>query len=522
MYRSISLEEDLALKKVITDRAASTENTDRFEWRAVLGEHSVDRVPQILVTHGKQEEELSLAKVADTIGSALTDLLLSRQEQQEKIFNEENCNFVSNVAQSVARSLTEQVHEGGQLRLSHNDLYLLIEKALIENDAHDVAKSLVFSRSLEKNGEVIVSEEPQAMPVRLIRRNGNVVPWSQTKIEIAVRKAFLSIKEDPEAAVKVAHGVTESIRNGDSAFAHIENVQDLVQEELMRQGYFKAAEAYILYRAKRAQMRIDEEPLEDPNQESMVVVTEEDGSTQFWDGTELKRRISFSSIGLDLCLSEQEIEQELRRSIGAEITRVALKSTIILNAKSLIERDADFAKFAGRVLLSYIYEEVLDWDIITDGIDRLQSAHSEYFSKYLEHGIKIKRISPDVVAQYDVEKLADALDPTADLDFDYLGIQTLYDRYLIVDKTGAKPRRLETPQFFWMRVAMGLSVRRKKTVKIGLFVSTLSTRAAGFAQVPRPCSIPERFTPNCPLATSTKSMIRLSPSCSVVLQIMPI
>lgn len=381
MYRSISLEEDLALKKVITDRAASTDNSGCFDWRAVLGEQTADRVPQILVTRGTEEEELSLAKVADTIGSALTDLLVSRQEQQDKIFNDENRNFVSNVAQSVSRSLTEQVRDGGQLRLSRNDLYLLIEKALIENDAHDVAKSLVFSRSLEKNGEVIVSEEPQTMPVRLIRRNGNVVPWSQTKIEIAVRKAFLSIKEDPEAAVRVAHGVTESIRCGDSAFAHIENVQDLVQEELMRQGYFKAAEAYILYRARRAQMRIDEEPAEDPNQESMVVVTEQDGSTEFWDGSELKKRITFASIGLTLCISEQEIEQELRRSIGAEISREALKSTVILNAKSLIERDADFAKFAGRILLSYIYEEVLDWNILNDGIRALKVAHREHFSK---------------------------------------------------------------------------------------------------------------------------------------------
>ena len=461
MYRSISLEEDLALKKVITDRASapSPENADftnRFDWRTVLGETTTDRVPQIFITRGQEEEELSLAKVADTIGSALTDLLVSRQEKDDKIFNDENRTFVSNVSHNVANSLTEQVQEGGQLRLSRNDLYLLIEKALIENDAHDVAKSLVFSRSLERNGEVIVSEEPQTMPVRLIRRNGNVVPWSQTKIEIAVRKAFLSIKEDPEAAVRVSHAVTEAIRGGDSAFAHIENVQDLAQEELMRQGYFKAAEAYILYRAQRAQRRLDELPAEDPNQESMVVVTEDDGSTEFWDGSELRKRITFASIGLELCLTEQEIEQELRRSIGAEITREDLKSTIILNAKSLIERDADFAKFAGRILLSYIYEEVLDWNILTDGIRRLKTAHKEHFKKYLAHGIKIKRISPDVVAQYDIKKLADALDPTADLDFDYLGVQTLYDRYLIVDKTRDKPRRLETPQFFWMRVSMGL------------------------------------------------------------------
>ena len=74
---------------------------------------------------------------------------------------------------------------------------------------------------------------------------------------------------------------------------------------------------------------------------------------------------------------------------------------------------------------------------------------------------------PGVVAQYDIKKLADALDPTADLDFDYLGVQTLYDRYLIVDKTGDKPRRLETPQFFWMRVSMGLFVPKRKTARLG-------------------------------------------------------
>ncbi len=459
MYRSISLEEDLALKKVITDRASSNhgdDSSDRFAWHTQDAGAKEDRVSQIIVIGAKAEEELCLANVADTIGSALTDLLMSRQEKDEKIFNDENRAFVSSVANRVATSLTEQVQDGGQLRLTQNDLYLLIEKALIENDAHDVAKSLVFSRSLEKNGEVIVSEEPHSMPVRLIRRTGIVVPWSQTKIEIAVRKAFLSIKEDPEAAVRVSTAVTESIRNGDSAFAHIENVQDLVQEELMRQGHFKAAEAYILYRSQRAQMRLDEEPAEDPNQESMVVVTGDDGNTDFWDGSELKKRITFASIGLDLCLSEGEIEQELRRSIGAEISREDLKSTIILNAKSLIERDADFAKFAGRILLSYIYEEVLDWSILTDGIGGLKKAHTEQFKKYLKHGIKIKRIAPEVVAKYDLDKLSEALDPTADLDFEYLGVQTLYDRYLIIDKTSAKHERLETPQFFWMRVAMGL------------------------------------------------------------------
>ncbi|MEE2734449.1 MAG: ribonucleoside-diphosphate reductase subunit alpha, partial [Verrucomicrobiota bacterium] len=244
----------------------------------------------------------------------------------------------------------------------------------------------------------------------------------------------------------------------DSAFVHIEDVQDLVEEELGRQGQFDVMRAYMSYRIQRAEVRKlhQAESAEDPNQDSMVVVIRENGQSDFWDGTELKKRIQFGMIGLDLCLSEEEIELELRRSIGAEISETELQRTIILNAKALIEKDADFAKFAARVLLSYIYEEVLDWSIQQDGIAALKAAHQKQFKRYLKHGVAIKRISSELLERFDLDRLSDAFDPSADLDFDYLGIQTLYDRYLIVDKTAEKPRRIETPQFFWMRVAMGL------------------------------------------------------------------
>ena len=458
MYRPITLEEDIALKQVIASRHSNEADPHRFNWRESLAtEHRVS-IPEIIVTRGAGEEEFSLADVADTIGEALTDLLLSREEQEERIFNDENRNFVTGVAFSVAKSLMQQVQRGGAIKLSQNDLYLLIEKALIENDAHDVAKSLVFARSYEKNGEIVVSEEPHPMPVRLIRRNGNVVPWSETKIETAVRKAFLDLRTDPEPASRIARGVTQRVRAGDSAFVHIEDVQDLVEEELARQGQIAVMRAYMAYRIQRAEVRKlhQAELSEDPNQESMVVVTRENGQSDFWDGTELKRRIQFGMIGLDLCLSEEEIEFELRRSIGAEISAGELQRTIILNAKALIERDADFAKFAARILLSYIYEEVLDWSIQRDGIAALKAAHQEQFKRYLKHGVAIKRLSPDLLERFDLDRLASAFDPSADLDFDYLGIQTLYDRYLIVDKTADRPRRVETPQFFWMRVSMGL------------------------------------------------------------------
>ncbi|MEO6846525.1 MAG: ribonucleoside-diphosphate reductase subunit alpha, partial [Chthoniobacterales bacterium] len=296
--------------------------------------------------------------------------------------------------------------------------------------------------------------------VRLIRRNGTVVPWNENKIEIACRKAFLSAKENPQAALSISRAITERIRTRDAAFIHIEDIQDFVQEELMRQGHYKVAESYILYRAHRSRLReesgLEPEPTE--HQDSLIVVRGKSEESTFWDGSELKRRIQFASIGLNLTLDDHEIERELRRSVGTEITEEGLKSTIILNAKSLIEKDADFAKFAARILLSYIYEEVLDWRITRDGVEGLKAAHSKAFKNYLRHGVSIERISPKMLS-YDLDKLADALDPSADLDFDYLGIQTLYDRYLIVDKTDqSTPRRIETPQFFWMRVSMGLFI----------------------------------------------------------------
>ena len=462
MYRSIDPTEDIVLKQVITDRFSLPPADRMFLWRDVLPKEKRAPISDIIVTRGNAESQFSLEDVADAIGDSLADLLIARSEDEKSIFSDVNRQFVSDVAHAVANSLTKSLDEGGRLRLSESDLYLLIEKALLENEAYDVAKSLAFRRSLEKHGSVDLNAGLSTLPVRLIRRNGNVVPWSETKIEIAVRKAFLTIKENPEPSIDIAHAVTEKIRRGDQSFVHIEDVQDMVQEELMRQGHFKAAEHYILYRAQRSRLREEQEAnAEDPNQEYMVTVSDEQGGSSFWDGMELKKRISFASIGLDLCLSEIEIERELRRSIGSEISEKDLKATIILNAKSLIEKDADFAKFAGRILLSYIYEEVLNWSISRDGIDKLKQAHKTAFKAYLKHGVSIKRLNPELLDRYNLDKLAEALDPTADLDFDYLGIQTLYDRYLIVDKTGNKPRRLETPQFFWMRVAMGLFKREE-------------------------------------------------------------
>jgi ribonucleoside-diphosphate reductase alpha chain len=444
-----SLEHDLNLKRFAS---APKDQKPHYPWRDVVkGKDPL--LPDVQVLCPQGPEPFNLGEIADTIGKSLTTLLLARGEKD--IFTDYHKEWVAAIAVEVANNLARMALREKPLRVHLGDLYVLIEKTLCDNNAYDVAKSLLHNRSSKIGTDRISGVET---PVRLIRRNNLVVPWNEAKIEIAIRKAFLSLQRDSSPAVEVARAVTARALATKQAFLHIEEVQDIVQEELMRAGHFKVAEQYIIYRAMRAATR-DVEPApaaQAPLQPSMVVVVRPQGDTYLWDGVDLQKRIEFAMIGLDLCLAKDAIEQELRRSVYDQISQADLNNTIVLNAKTLIERDADFARFAARLQLTFIYEEVLGWDIVQDGIGRLREFHQKHFADYLRRGVAIHRLNPRLLEAYDVAKLAAALDPSADLDFDFLGIQTLYDRYLIVDKTGAKPRRLETPQYFWMRVAMGL------------------------------------------------------------------
>ena len=457
MSSNPSLAHDLALKRTVQ---APVDQKPHYAWRDVVAAETIAVPPVVLLCpHG--EERFVLAEVADTLGKALTNVALAKGEKD--IFNDTNRAWVARICREVTANLTELARNQNPLRLSLNALYELIEKTLVDNNAYFIAKSLLLNRARK----ISVDRESAAQStLRVIRRNNQVVPWSEQKVEIAVRKTFLSLQRDSAPAVAVTKAVSERVHASKQAFVHIEEVQDMVQEELMKGGFFKVAEAYILFRAERSVARLngtaDESPAAAaaptaPTQETMIVVKKANGENIFWDGADLRKRIEFARIGLDLCLSNEEIEQELRRAAYDQILQKDLDSTIILNSKTLIEKDADFAKFAGRIQLTYIYEEVLGWDIMRDGIAKLKEFHQRAFKKYLEHGVAIKRLNPRLL-DFDLTKLAAALDPSSDLEFDFLGIQTLYDRYLIIDKTKKPARRLETPQFFWIRVAMGLSL----------------------------------------------------------------
>ena len=420
MLRHIPLAEDLALKRLVT---IPLDQKPGFAWRDALGDPSLEAaLPKVVVTRGKGDErQFNLADVADEIGAALTDLLLSRQEKD--IFNEENRAFVANVAHSVATRLLEHVREGHGLKLSDYDLSLLIEKALIENDAHDVAKSLVFKRSVREVANLaneIAGERPTLAPVavRLIRRNGTVVPWNESKIEIACRKAFLTTKEDPESAHQDRSCGQRSAFAAARARSFISRTSRIwfKRSSCGRDSTRLPKATFSIGLNALACARRRRNLCPRPEQESLVVVRGKNGQSVFWDGSELKRRIQFATIGLDLCFDERRVERELRRSIGAEISEEGLRSTIILNAKLLIEKDADFASSPHAFSSPTSTRRSSIGASCATALKVSEKPTAKPSKPTCVTESPLNDSAPKLL-QYDIEKLAETLDPSADLDF---------------------------------------------------------------------------------------------------------
>ena len=278
-----------------------------------------------------------------------------------------------------------------------------------------------------------------------------VVAWLGHKIEKAVDAACAAAGHDP-VGKQIQAEVEFKMKKERPLFIHIEQLQDLVETLLIELNYSRVALAYGKHRARRAAVRDLEAEIALGGGEQLELASP--ALTN-----DLRLRISFARINLQLTLSENELIARLMRSVSLSLSPQEQRETIILNAKNLLDVDADSRFFAGRILLTYIYEETLPWKI-SDGIDQLKEAHRKALLKYIPLGIQIGRLDPRL-AEYNLNELAGAMDPYADLQFDFIGIQNLYDRYLIHVQDPAMPqgrRRAESPQIFWMRVAMGLAL----------------------------------------------------------------
>lgn len=293
---------------------------------------------------------------------------------------------------------------------------------------------------------------------QIIRRNGAVVPFEPNKIAVAMMKAFLAVHGTQGAASasvrETVDDLTQAVmralmrsRPGGGTF-HIEDVQDQVELGLMRGGHHEIARAYVLYREKRTQERA-RQPQTPATQAPQLHVLD-GGKKVTLDIGKLQALIEASCAGLGAEIKPDPIVQETMRNLydGVPIDEVYKAS--ILAARTLIEKDPDYTYATARLLLHTIRREVLGEEVTQEDMG---TRYAEYFPQFIAKGVA-NELLDERLQQFDLERLGAALKPERDLKFDYLGLQTLFDRYFL----HVRKQRIELPQAFFMRVAMGLSL----------------------------------------------------------------
>ncbi len=293
---------------------------------------------------------------------------------------------------------------------------------------------------------------------QIIRRNGSVVSFEPNKIAVALMKAFLAVHGTQGAASasvrETVDGLTESVvrallrsRPGGGTF-HIEDVQDQVELGLMRGSHHEVARAYVLYRERRSQERSSQAQPAQPV-EQVLHVTDK-GQRVPLNFSALQTLIESACFGLGDDVTADPIVAETRRNLYDGVPIDEVHKAAILAARTLIEKTPSYTRATARLLLHTIRKEILGEELSQA---EMAARYAEYFSAYIKKGVKAELLDPKL-QQFDLARLGAALHPERDLQFDYLGLQTLFDRYFL----HIEEQRIEMPQAFFMRVAMGLSL----------------------------------------------------------------
>ncbi len=335
----------------------------------------------------------------------------------------------------------------------------------------------------EAGSSMATGSDPRFSQYKVIRRNGAVVGFEPSKISIAMTKAFLAVNGGQSAAsARVREQVanlTESVvaalvkRKPEGGAIHIEEIQDQVELALMRGGEHEAARAYVLYREKRAQERAAKHDVQARTHDADLHVVE-NGQRRKLDLARLTALVKSSCEGLPDADPERILKATLKDLYdGVPIEEV--RKSVVLAARTLIEKDPAYSYVTARLLLDSLRHEALGEEATQAD---MAARYPEAFPQFVKHGVKIGLLN-EALLQFDLKKVGAALKPERDLQFGYLGLQTLYDRYFLVDQYaeyGNAGRRFELPQWFFMRVAMGLALNEvQREARAIEFYDVLST-----------------------------------------------
>ncbi len=311
---------------------------------------------------------------------------------------------------------------------------------------------------------------------QIIRRNGAVVGFEPNKIAVALMKAFLAVHGTQGAASasvrETVERLTESVvrallrsRPGGGTF-HIEDVQDHVELGLMRGGHHEVARAYVLYRERRSQERARQGTPAVAKAPELHVLDQ--GQRVPLDQDALRSLIESACAVLGADVKPDPILAETRRNLYDGVPMDEVYKAAILAARTLIEKDPAYTRATARLLLHTIRREILGGEVRQE---QMSERYAEYFPGFVKKGVDAELLD-DKLLQFDLVRLGAALKPERDLQFDYLGLQTLYDRYFLhIDE-----QRIELPQAFFMRVAMGLALNEiDREARAIEFYNVLST-----------------------------------------------
>jgi len=305
---------------------------------------------------------------------------------------------------------------------------------------------------------------------QVIRRNGQLTEFDPCKIQVAITKAFLAVEgnnaTDSHRIRDIAEQLTEQVSEGlfrrlpDGGTVHIEDIQDQVELALMRNGHHKIARAYVLYREEHSRQRQNSETTAANHDTPVLHVALPDGSQQPLNTAQLKRAIEEACADLADVDSELILHDALRNLFDG-IAEQDVATVLVMSARTQIERDPNYSYVAARLLLDSSRQEALrllngsSSGAILPHVDQTSMAqqYPSYFSDYIKQAVELELLDPEL-SRFDLKQLGQAIKPEQDLQFTYLGLQTLYDRYFI----HSDEQRLELPQAFFMRVAMGLAI----------------------------------------------------------------
>ena len=303
--------------------------------------------------------------------------------------------------------------------------------------------------------------------LRVIKRNGKVVAFEDDKIKVAITKAFLATESGNAAASERIHKKVNQLTNNvveifkrrmpSGGTLHIEEIQDQVELQLMRSEELDVAKSYILYRAERTQERTKEKHDIDLPDTPAINVTKSDGSLVPLDVQKVASLINDACNELEE-VSVNEVLDEALKNLYDGVSISDMRTSLVMSARTKVEKEPNYSFVTARILMDQIRSEALNFLGVAEEstYQEMEKHYPAAFKAYIDKGIELDILNPEL-REFDIEKIANAIDHTRDNQFTYLGLQTLYDRYFI----HCDDVRYELPQVFFMRVSMGLALEEE-------------------------------------------------------------